>query len=117
MNQEALARIGIGFVVLWMAIGLVSWLHIRAQKSPAEKKRWFDRYAWLMGALVAATGGALLLSQGNLIAAPVVLIIVGAMVFLRVRSSYFCGACGKFSSCRNWFAKEYRCPHCNNRLR
>lgn len=117
MNQDELVRVGIGFLGIWVAIGVVSWLHIRAQKSAAEKKRWFDRYAWLMGALVAGTGGALLLSKGSLIAAPVVLIIVGAMVFLRVRSSFFCGACGKFSSCKNWFAREYRCPHCHNRLR
>lgn len=105
-----------GFLAVWVAIGIVSWTHIRAQKSTVEKKRWFDRYAWLMGAFVAGTGGAVLLSQGNFIAAPVVLVIVGAMVFLRVRSSFFCGACGRFSSSRNWFGREFRCPHCNNRL-
>ncbi len=117
MNQDALIRVGVGFLAIWAAIGVVSWLHIRSQKSAAEKKKWFDRYAWLMGALVAGTGGALLLSRGSLIAAPVVLAIVGAMVFLRVRSSFFCNACGKFSSSHNWFAREYRCPQCNNRLR
>ena len=46
-----------------------------------------------------------------------VLAIVAAMVFLRIRTTYFCGACDKMFSAPNFFAKEVRCPHCNYRLR
>lgn len=92
-------------------------MHIRSQTSPEEKKKWFDRYAWLLGAFVAGTGGAILVSQGNLIGSALTILILGTMVWLRIRGSFFCGACGKFSATRNWFAKEFRCPHCDNRLK
>lgn len=117
MTQDELLRLGIGFVGIWLAICVTSWLHIRAQTSAGEKKKWFERYTMLMGAFIAGAGGAVLISRGIVAGAFIMLAIIAALTFFKIRFSYFCEMCGKMSSTRPWQAKDLNCPHCGSRLR
>lgn len=112
MNKAALVRIVVGFVVVWTALAVVAWLHIRALPVPAERKKWFDRYVWILAAFVAGTGGALLIQRGAVAGALATLPVVAGVAWFRIRQSHFCLACGKYFSTGFGKASGGPCPHC-----
>lgn len=100
----------VSYLVIWASLGILSFFRIRTKSIAVEKKRCFDRFVITLGILVTVSmcGGALAWRQPVL--ALVFLGVGGLIIFLNLRYTQFCEACGKSSQTRY-------CARCGTNLR
>jgi len=111
----------IGFViyfVLWVALAVGSWLIMRRQKTPQDKKRWSDRGAILAGVFVTGSICFFIILWKQYIVLPVFVGMGVLITVLNVRNTFYCDKCGQRSLSQKWFSSaSFFCPHCGHQLR
>ena len=105
------------FMVVWIALGVGSWILIARLPSPEAKKRWSDRLSIIAGIIFFA----FLCTQFASTKGSFALFIMGPalalITWLNVRNTYYCAKCGKRSLNSNWLGSSYDCPSCGTKLR
>ncbi len=100
------------FVVVWAALGLVSYLFFARNKDVALKKRIFPR-------LAIGAGAAFGLVISLMAPWPAVLLFfpfIGLITWLNIRMTRFCDGCGKMLINHQWWTTMNFCSHCGAKL-
>ena len=117
MKPDPVAPIMPFFMVAWIALGIASWVWIRTRPSADEKRLWHRRIAIASGVLFGLFLTFTILAWRQPFALLIFLPFLVLIIFLNLRFTFFCDACGKMSHSQQWFSFTYHCPKCGHKLR
>jgi hypothetical protein len=105
------------FMVAWVALGIGSWLFIRSRPSVDEKRLWHRRITIGSGVLFGLFLAYTFVAWRQPFVMFIFLPFLGLIIYLNLRFTFFCDACGKTSHSQQWFSSSYHCPSCGHKLR
>ena len=101
------------FFVIWVALGVAGFFLFYVSKNVQFKKRFFPWYVILAGVLFISFTLVMGFPLGVLyFMVPAVALIT----FLNIKSTKFCGNCGRTVINQMWFTKVEYCEKCGAKL-
>lgn len=97
---------------VWVLVALRGFLFFKDNKEPAERRRFFPRFAAGSGALLALAIGLTTPWPSVLLFLP----FIALVAWLVARSTEFCDGCGRTVINQQWWAKLGFCPFCGKKL-
>ena len=101
------------FIASWAIVALISWIYFRFNNNIGLKRRF---HKW--GVIVYGTMFFFLISLG--MGPSFFLLLFGAAIvlimYLNIRNTIFCDACGKVTYFNMWFSKIEYCARCGAKL-
>ncbi|HEX8392442.1 MAG TPA: hypothetical protein VF665_08815 [Longimicrobium sp.] len=94
------------FIVIWLALGPLSWLYIRARPTAAEKRR-AHRMVTVAAAVIFGGFVLFMLPEAAFLMVPALSLIT----WLNLRNTLFCDQCGKMVT-QHPFQRVGFCPRC-----
>ena len=113
IDEQTGGALWICFFILWVAVGLVNYLYFRGSTDGGRKRRI---HRWM----VAAYGTTYFLLIALSIGPSPVLLFFGAfialIIYLNIRNTTFCDACGRTVYNHMWLGKADYCAKCGAKL-
>lgn len=100
------------FFAVWAALALGGFLFFALNKDVALKRRLFPRLAIAAGVLFGGVIALMAPWPAFLLFVPFIALIV----WLNIRMTRFCGACGKILINHQWWSTMNFCPYCGAKL-
>ena len=118
MTPDPTAKYFPYYIAIWVALAVGSWLVIRSQPTPRDKKRWSDRVAIVAGVFVTGFICWFLILWKDYVGIPIFMGAGILITVLNVRNTFYCDNCGRRSLSQKWFSSgSFFCPHCGHQLR
>ena len=113
MPEQIGGALWLFFIASWVIVLLISWIYFRFNKDIGLKRRCHKR-----GVIIYGTMFFFLTALG--MGPSFFLLIIGAAIvlimYLNIRNTIFCDACGKTTYINTWFSRIEYCARCGAKL-
>lgn len=101
------------FVLVWAALAVGGFMFFSFNKDVARKRLYFPRYVIGSGVLFGLVIALMAPRPAVLLFVP----FIGLITWLNLRTTRFCGGCGRTLINQAWWSKMKFCPYCGEKLR
>jgi hypothetical protein len=101
------------FAVVWAAFAIGGFLFFARNRDAARKRRYFPRLAIGAGVVFALVIAFIVPWPALFLFIP----FIGVIVWLNIRMTRFCDACGRTLINQAWWSKMLFCPYCGEKLK
>jgi len=116
MKNEPSSPFMLWFIILWVLFGIGSWIFIQTRSDAVQKRLWYRRFCISGGIIFGAFTTVVFALWGRLLFSLIVLPFLALIMWLNLRSTFFCDSCGKMTVNQFWFSSFEFCPKCGKKL-